>query len=414
MTKTEMAAAEMIEALQTGDMDVTWQRYADSRSVLYAAAGVALEWARAQLEERGLALDASTHQRAAHEKEITRSSAERDRASAELEHVSGELNKARRELASRNALLEQLHRLEAWGFDVERLGELHSFTSRIAADQGTVPEDGAAEVFAFLSRYEGIASLDLEARRAERRVQEARAEAERWIAEAKSRQAQTKVRVTVIDTLERLLTEGVNEADIARWDRILRKVGSSPAELTRGLAQWGSVEKLAEESQRRLATIESAEVDASARLAILRKFELQITEAIRAVQDEGVDKVASTAASVLVSIQRLESAALDYGRLEQGAAMFWRELAVARAILASTPENLRKISRATVQLWLSTMIKWVQAVDYNPAVAMPPVVQSAWLSSVFTSTLSVEHLLMWAFHGLFTGDERRSLPGGAG
>ena len=359
-------------------------------------------------------LEASANQRAAYEEEFTRSSAERDRASAELERLSGESNKARRELASRNALLEQLHRLEAWGFDIERLGELHAFTSRIAADRGAVPADGAAEVFSFLARYEGIASLDLEARRAERRVEEARAEAERWIAEAKNRQAQTKVRVTVIDTLERLLAGGVSESDIARWDSVVKKAGASPAELTKGLVQWGSVEKLAQESQRRLAEVENAEGEASARLGILRKFELQITEAIRVVRDEGVHRVASTAASLIGSIQRLESAALEYGRLEQGAAIFWRELAVVRAILSSTPEGLRQIPRATIQVWLSTMIKWVQTVGYNPAVDMPPVVREAWHSSLLTSTLSVEHLLMWALHGLFTGDERRSLPGGAG
>ena len=50
MSRTEQATQELIRAMDKGDdLEAVWRRFTDSKSVLYAAAGDALLWARNEL-----------------------------------------------------------------------------------------------------------------------------------------------------------------------------------------------------------------------------------------------------------------------------------------------------------------------------------------------------------------------------
>lgn len=51
----------------------------------------------------------------------------------------------------------------------------------------------------------------------------AKSEAERWESEARSRESRTKGRVSAIDLLENLLSQGVRAQDLPYWNQVLNK-----------------------------------------------------------------------------------------------------------------------------------------------------------------------------------------------
>ena len=64
MSRTDQVAGDLIDALQNGDdLDAAWRKHSYSKSVLYAAAGDALVWAKQQLETLGEDLPAAFQRR---------------------------------------------------------------------------------------------------------------------------------------------------------------------------------------------------------------------------------------------------------------------------------------------------------------------------------------------------------------
>ena len=93
--------------------------------------------------------------------------------------------------------------------------------------------------------YGQIASLELETTRAKSRVAQARDEADKWEAQARQKESQSRARSGAIDLTEALLVQGVMADDLLQWLQLLATVGVTASELTENLEQYGSLEKLA-------------------------------------------------------------------------------------------------------------------------------------------------------------------------
>ncbi|MCH7921213.1 MAG: hypothetical protein IIC50_24990 [Planctomycetes bacterium] len=104
--------------------------------------------------------------------------------------------------------------------------------------------------------YGQIASLELETTRAESRVAQARDEADKWEAQARQKESQSRARSGAIDLTEALLVQGVMADDLLQWLQLLATVGVTASELTENLEQYGSLEKLAQARQDQVEELE--------------------------------------------------------------------------------------------------------------------------------------------------------------
>ena len=77
-------------------------------------------------------------------------------------------------------------------------------------------KEGVAQFFETVSSYEQIVSLDLEAKRAEVEAESAKSEA----------------RVSTIDLVKKLLSQGVRAQDLPHWQGVLNKAGVTAKELS--------------------------------------------------------------------------------------------------------------------------------------------------------------------------------------
>ena len=410
MSRTDVVVHELKQAVMTGeDVEEVLRRHEDSKSVLYRALAEVLPWAGAELTSAAANLESRLDAKAQVGRDIESLTPVRDGLQAEIDRHRQESAELTDRLEGRRAERDQLDQLGAWGFHPERLAELREFVERLSAEQGVLPEDAAAEVFAFLGRYEGVASLDVEARRAERRAEEARAEASRWSAEARRREAHTKLRIATIDATERLLARGVKEPDIARWHRILDRAGLTPSKLARELERLGSLEKACRERERKLQGLDKRVEETTARLDSLRKTERRTKASIAAVEANAVGTMREMSDEAVEQIRRLAIEARECGRLHEEASTLAPEITLARAIRSMRPDDLREIPRPLIRRLANTLVEWVKLTGYNPQVPMTRPVRAAWNRAMVTHTLSLEDLMLWAFRGFFTEQELRSV-----
>ena len=144
-----------------------------------------------------------------------------------------------------SGLLDHADGLTRQGFGEAELVRLHELLAQLSAKQGALPEDGVAQFFETVGRYEAVVSFDLETTRAEARAAAAKADADRWESEARNRESRTKARVGAIDLMETILAQGVRAQDLPHWEAILRTAGVTAEELSGSLEQYGSLEALA-------------------------------------------------------------------------------------------------------------------------------------------------------------------------
>lgn len=97
--------------------------------------------------------------------------------------------------------------------------------------------------------------MDLEATRAETRAAQAKAEAERWEAEADTKEVQSKARISVIDLLEDLLSKGIKADDFVGWSVVIEKAGVTVEELAESLEEYSTFQALSADRERQAEEI---------------------------------------------------------------------------------------------------------------------------------------------------------------
>ena len=127
---------------------------------------------------------------------ITRELLDRSRDQNELqrqgEAATDELESKKAEVESYDSLLGKARELEGMGFGLGELSRLRDLLADIAAERGLPPGKGVGQFFETIEGYKEIIGIELEAKSARSRAEEARAEVARWEAEVKSREAQTR------------------------------------------------------------------------------------------------------------------------------------------------------------------------------------------------------------------------------
>lgn len=87
-------------------------------------------------------------------------------------------------------------------------------------------------------------------------METSRIEAQRWEAEALSKESQSRARISAIDLMDKLLEQGVKADDLPHWQAILTKACVSVEALATALEQYGSVLLLVQAKQNEAVNLE--------------------------------------------------------------------------------------------------------------------------------------------------------------
>ena len=266
------------------------------------------------------------------------------------------------------------------------------------------------QFFDTVGHYEHIVSLDLESKRAGSRAAQAKAEMERWEAEARRRESQSKARISAIDTVERWLSRGVREKDLPQWNTIIEKAGVSAESLASDLKRFSSLEALCRQRDRQAEELCKQQEQAEARLRTLKREEGQVKACITATRDVALREMEKVSQQAQTNLSELLSKAHAYGDLQRQAAQLENELALARAFKSAMAEDWAQVPLQMVQQLLMGLIRWAGSSDHNQQVPAPSlIVQKA--PGLGWSSLSVTDLLLWALMGVVTDEERKLLNG---
>lgn len=394
---TETITQELLDALDGHDeLDRVLRRYQGSKGPLYKALALVLDFAQTELRTTQLELEdvrlASESAKADDERLLQ----ERASREADLQDLESRRATAEEQVQALEPTLNWARDLERQGFGEVELARFAEMLADIAANQALPPEDGVAQFFETVKRYEQLMSLELEAKAAHRRVAQAQAEVERWSAEAQRREAVTEARAATIDVVERLLAEGVKERDIAAWERVLAKAGISSETLAASLEEYGNLEGLTKAGQHKARSAQREAKRLSAQVTTLEQERDQLTAGIAAVRDQGVREITKAAKAAIQHLNALREEASRYGELQREAGALGKELEVARALNFSDAARWAQLSRNTVRALLGGLYVWGEASLGETRFAPPRAVQGR--SSVAQwHRLAFEDLMVWAF-----------------
>ncbi len=343
----------------------------------------------------------------------------RDQASAARKALSGterertakekHLSKLVHEVDRHKEPLEQAERLGKMSFGPDRLRQLHALLHETAASQGLSAEQGVAKFFEFVGTYAQVVALELEAKRAETAAAKARAEVERWEAEAQAAEIQCKARKSTIDALERLLEAGVRSSDLSRWTAILGKAGLSVENVAGALVKYGDLERARRARRDEIATLEDQLAQLAAQAAALRQERDAASAAIAAVRDHVIRAVREVAGSVKEEVESLSAKAQEYQLLAVQAGLLQAELTLARAFVSDDRDQWAQVPRHVVQRLLAGLVAWTSAKpDHNTLVDAPDAIRPNLM--FYTSPkMPLSSLLIWAWSGSFSPEERKAL-----
>ena len=148
-----------------------------------------------------------------------------------------------------------------------------------------------AQFFETVERYEQVVSLDLETQRCETRAATARAEAERWAAEARTREAKSKARIAAIEITEQFLLQGVKADDLPRWTKVLAKCGVTVEHLESALQQLGSLESVVKAREKSAEELGAQIPRLESRVKALTGQQDNAAAAVQAVREKALREV---------------------------------------------------------------------------------------------------------------------------
>lgn len=423
-TLTETITSELLDAMDSpGGPEVVLTRYSRSKGPLYSALARATDSLTQRLSTVIEKTRKAEHEYQAQEQQARKEYQESqdqikakklqlNRLQQQCETKAKELMALDEKLDQRKELLDQAESLAKLGFGLAELVRLRELLAQVASSKGVPAQEGIAQFFHTVEGYENIVSMDLEAKRAQVALEEAKANAGRWQAEAKAAEAKTKVRKTSIDVTEKLLAHGVKESDLPVWTRILAKSGVSPEGLAQSLEQHASLEKLCLDRQQRADKLEAQARELDSQVKALNAERQQLTAAIGAVKEEALAAMECVSQKALEHVEALSAKGKEYGELERAAAGLEHDLTLARAFKSQDTKLWQQVPRRAVQELLTGLVVWSRSDrGHNPSVPVP-----AFLSSrtYFYSWegLRLEDLLLWALSGAFTDEERKALASG--
>jgi predicted nucleic acid-binding Zn-ribbon protein len=328
-----------------------------------------------------------------------------------VEQKSKELVSLNERLEQNQALLNQADTLRGLGFGPDELTKLHSVLARTAASAGARPEEAVATFFQQVDDYQELVSLDLETKRSETRLGQARAEAERWEAEARCKETKAKARSATIDMVDGWLSHGIKEKDLPTWTRILHKVGISPDDLASALGSYGSLELMCQDLTQEIQNLQSQVKDAETRVQALREQEDRVKAGIAAIRDSALKEMRKIGNQAQQHLGTLLQSTQEYGQLQHQAALLAQEICLARAFTSNDQEQWVRVPRQTIQRLMLGLFWWTDHADRNRPVAPPHLILRGTTLTTYTR-VPLASLVLWAYSGLQTEQEHKLLASG--
>ena len=161
--------------------------------------------------------------------------------------------------------------------------------------------------------------MDLEATRAESRAAQAKAEAERWEADAEAKKVQSKARISVIDLVEDMLAQGIKGNDFKSWATIIEKAGLSVEELAESLEEYSTIQALSADRQRQAEEIRTEIRGLEAQVLALAQERDATHQAIIAVNDKALKQVKAAEQQARQHVDSLVRDATNYSYLKKEA-----------------------------------------------------------------------------------------------
>jgi len=410
-TLTQTITSELLDAVDDdGALKAVLQRHSRSKGPLYHALAQATSQLHHRLDKARTDLSGTETQRKRIEDRVQALAQQCEELDARRQALEQQVSQSESRLCETKELLDRAEALAGLGFGLDQLTRLHELLAHIAASQGATPEEGVRQFFDTVGHYEHIVSLDLESKRAESRAAQAKAEMERWEAEARRRESQSKARISAIDTVERWLSRGVREKDLPQWNTIIEKAGVSAESLASDLKRFSSLEALCRQRDRQAEELCKQQEQAEARLRTLKREEGQVKAGITSFRDPALREMEKVSQQAQTNLSELVSKARAYAHLQREAAQLENEIALARAFKSAMAEDWAQVPLQMVQQLLMGLIRWAGSSDHNQQVPAPSlIVQKA--PGLGWSSLSVTDLLLWALMGVVTNEERKLLNG---
>jgi predicted nuclease with TOPRIM domain len=410
-TLTDKITHELLDCVgNPAGLEKVLGHYGKSKGPLYGALAQATASLREQLVN--LSEKAAEAQAEYEEEKERREAVSNELAALQEEQTlkADELQAVEAKLEEAKGIVGQAGVLASMGFGHEELGRLYELLVEIAASQGGPPEDGVAQFFKTVSRYEKVISLDLEAKSAEVKAAQAKAEASKWEAEAKQKETHSKARIATINLVEKLLEKGVKEQDLPHWAKVLEKVQVSPEKLAAALEEHGTLVALCQERAQHAEKLQMDIEEAEAGLKALNQEEAKVKAAITAVRDGALQHIKKTGEEAKQQVGALSAKAWEYGDLQHQVAQLEGELALARALKSDSEYVWSNVPRESIQALIMGMIKWSR-IDSRDRKISPPSFVCAKTSLGSWHQVALSDLLVWAFTGVITEEEWKALGG---
>lgn len=410
-TKTEMIATALLDAVDQGvGPESVLARYQGSKGPLYLALASVLETLRGRTDAAVAELTAREMGRKAVAAEVGALDARRRDTEATLSQLTKEVKQLEGRRASLDGEITAAATLARRGFGSKELDRLATLLASVAASQGAPPEEGVAQFFATISRYENVVAFDLEVRCAEARAATARAECARCEAELRQAEAQSRARRETIAVMERLLSQGVKPDDLPRWERILATAEMSAARFGAAMKRYGSLAALARGERAQVEKLRRDSTRLRRQVEALERERAGITGELAAVRDTAVTAMQRLVSDAKRQIADLHEAIAGYGVLREEAARLEAKLALAEMLELKGDERARRWSAAPLTLIADTLlglIAWAEACgadDLKPPEALAR--RYFWLNY---KTIPAADLLRWFSAAVVRGFEEEAM-----
>ena len=411
MTLTEQITERLLDAVdEPGGLDAVYREFSKSRGPYYGA----LAAATAELQEQFESASDVYKDLAAEHRELTQDVTVLHDQQIELQKsvqtLAGEVQTAEQRLEESHESLDWLDQLTNAGFGPDELSRIHEILAQIAAENGGLPEEGAAGFFKFVERFESIISFELETIRSESTATQARYESERAVAEAAAKEVQSKARISVIDLVEDLLEQGVNADDFGNWFTIIGHGGVTVDQLAGSLEEYTNIVVLSAARQARAEDLKSEISGLEAQVKALGKEREAAHRAITAVENRALKEVKAAENQARKHIDAMLDDAVAFGDLKKEAADLGELINSARDLRSGDLEKWRYLPREVIQHTLTGSIRWAESDGRDVMVQAPGVVTQA-NSLLGYMHLSLRQVLFWALAGVLTDDQKNGPRG---
>ena len=408
MSLTDTIAGQLLEVVDHDPtkVDEVLKAHSRSKGPLY----IGLARATATLKERFQALSDDVRKIAADQQNMQD---QIEPAAKELAHLRQSQKQCDKDMANldkrlknKKAILDQAEALAGLGFDIDHLSKLRTMLYQVAASQGIKPEQAIALFFETVDHYQDIASLELETKRIDVAMTQAKAEVERWKAEAKAAEAKAKSRKVSIDIVDKLLSQGMKARDIPQWERILSKSGVSPEDLAERLDQFGTLEKLCNEREKRRDELVAEVAKLDKQVKTLKQDEAETHAAIRTIRNKAIaeveqlghqvsETVEGIGQNITAKLNDIDARVHEYGDLREELGDLKAETVLARALRSSDPEIWGRVKWNNVVQLFDGILTWSDANDFNPSLTPPQSMQNTYLLTSY-SEVRFTDLIRWA------------------